>query len=166
MAHPQEKRDALRRKYVFENQSLEVAATLIGIPFATARNWKYAAKEMGDDWDKMRSANLFASGGIETMGQTLLAGFLVQYQSAFDDLEKSEDVNPLEKAKVLASLTDSYLKVVNANKKLMPETQAAAVALLVVEKLMQHISEVYPDKLADFALILQTFEQVMAQEFA
>lgn len=166
MAHPQEKRDALRRKYVFENQSLEVAAALIGIPFATARNWKYTAKEMGDDWDKARSANLFASGGIESIGQTLLAGFLVQYQSAFDDLEKSQDVNPLDKAKVLASLTDSYLKVVNANKKLLPETQAAAVALLVVEKLMQHISEVYPDKLADFALILQTFEQVMTREFA
>ncbi|SSY80647.1 DUF1804 family protein [Alysiella crassa] len=165
MAHPQEKRDLVRRKYIFENQSLEVAAMFCQVPFATARSWKYQAREQGDDWDKARSANLFASGGIETMGQTLLAGFLVQYQSAFDDLEKAEDVNPLEKAKVLASLTDSYLKVVNANKKLLPETQAAAVALQVVEELLNHISENYPNQLQDFALILQTFETVIERKF-
>lgn len=165
MAHPQEKRDALRRKYVFENQPLELAASLIGVPFATARNWKYQARELGDDWDKVRSANLFASGGIETMGQTLLAGFLVQYQSAFESLEQAEDVAPMEKAKILASLTDSYLKVINANKKLMPETQAMAVALQVVEALLGHINDVYPDKLQDFALILQTFETVIERKF-
>lgn len=165
MAHPQEKRDLVRRKYVFENQSLELAATFSGVPLATVRSWKYTAKEQGDDWDKARSAHLFAGGGIETVGQTLLAGFLVQWQSAFDDLEKAENVNPLEKAKVLASLTDSYLKVINANKKLLPETQATAVAVLVVEALLNHISEVYPNKLQDFALILQTFESVMERKF-
>lgn len=75
MAHPKEKRDLVRRKYVFENQPLELAATFSGVPLATARTWKYTAKEQGDDWDKARSAHLFAGGGIETVGQTMLAGF-------------------------------------------------------------------------------------------
>lgn len=164
MAHPQEKRDLVRRKYVFENQSLELAATFSGVPLATARSWKYAAKEQGDDWDKARSAHLFASGGIETVGHNMLAGFLVQYQSTFDDLEKAEGISPIEKSKALASLTDSYLKVINATKKMLPETQAAAVALQVVEELLNHISETYPDKLQDFALILQTFETVIERK--
>lgn len=166
MAHPQEKRDLLRRKYVFDNQPLELAATFVGIPLATARSWKYAAKEQGDDWDKVRSANLLAGGGLESIGHMILAGFLVQYQSTFDSLQNDETVKPMDRTRALASLADSYAKMVNTNKKVLPETQAAAVALQVVQLLLKHIADQYPDKLADFALILQTFESVVEREFS
>ncbi len=166
MAHPQEKRDLLRRKYVFDNQPLELAATFVGIPLATARSWKYAAKEQGDDWDKVRSANLLAGGGLESIGHMILAGFLVQYQSTFDSLQNDEKITPMDRTRALASLADSYAKMFNTNKKILHETQAAAVALQVVQLLLKHIADQYSDKLADFALILQTFESVVEREFS
>ncbi|WII93175.1 DUF1804 family protein [Kingella negevensis] len=83
MAYPQSKRDEIRRKYVFENQSLETVAMFAKVPIATARSWKYAAKEMGDDWDKVRAAHFMAGGGMEDMNRVIMTGFLVQYQNTF-----------------------------------------------------------------------------------
>ncbi|HHK5987314.1 TPA: DUF1804 family protein, partial [Neisseria subflava] len=53
MAHPKETREKLRRLYVSDGQTLEIAAMMCEIPTATARSWKRAAKETGDDWDKV-----------------------------------------------------------------------------------------------------------------
>ncbi len=166
MAHPKEVRDKVRRDYVSGRQTLEVAALLNKIPLPTARMWKKTAKEQGDDWDKVRSANLLAGGGLESIGHMILAGFLVQYQSTFDSLQNDEKITPMDRTRALASLADSYAKMVNTNKKILPETQAAAVALQVVQLLLKHIADQYSDKLADFALILQTFESVVEREFS
>lgn len=49
MAHPQEIREKLRRLYVSGEQTLETAALMCEIPQTTARAWKRADKEKGDD---------------------------------------------------------------------------------------------------------------------
>lgn len=67
MAHPQETRDKLRQLYIGGRQTLETAALVCQIPQATARAWKRAAKEKGDDWDKVRAAYTLAGGGIEDL---------------------------------------------------------------------------------------------------
>ena len=48
MAHPQETRDKLRKAFVFDQLSLEIAALQAGIGFGTARRWKADAKANGD----------------------------------------------------------------------------------------------------------------------
>ncbi|MFV9215739.1 DUF1804 family protein, partial [Serratia fonticola] len=79
MAHSQDVRDKLRRAYVFNNLSLEIAAAQQGVSFATARRWKSAAADKGDDWDKFRAANLLAGGGMEDVARAVLMGLVVQY---------------------------------------------------------------------------------------
>lgn len=49
MAHPQEIREKLRRLYVSGEQTLETAALMCEIPQTTARAWKRADKEKGDE---------------------------------------------------------------------------------------------------------------------
>lgn len=75
MAHPQEIREKLRRLYVSGEQTLETAALMCEIPQTTARAWKRADKEKGDDWDKMRAAYTLADGGIEDLSRAMLAGY-------------------------------------------------------------------------------------------
>lgn len=166
MAHPKEVRDKVRRDYVSGRQTLEMAALLNDIPLPTARQWKKIAKEQGDDWDKARSAYLLAGGGLEEFGQMMLTAFIVQYQDTMERLQNDTKLDAAERVKLLGSLSDSFAKNISTNKKLMPETQAAAVALQVVQSLFKHITEHYPDKLEDFALILQTFETVIEHEFS
>jgi len=167
MAHPKETREKLRRLYVSDGQTLEIAATMCEIPTATARNWKRAAKEQGAEWGRVRAASAWGGGGIEDLSRSLLAGFLVQYQSTMTMLQDTsvEELPPSERAKLLASLSDAFTKTVAANKRVLPEIQESAVAIKVIEKLFAYIADRHPDMLAAFDEVLQGFQAVIEKEF-
>ena len=129
--------------------------------------WKRAAKETGDDWDKVRAAYTLAGGGIEDLSRSLLTGFLVQYQSTMTMLQDTsvEELMPSERAKLLASLSDAFTKTVAANKRVLPEVQESATAIKVIEKLFAYIADQHPDMLAAFDKVLQGFQTVIEKEF-
>ncbi len=165
MAHPQEKRDLLRRKYVFDNQPLELAATFVGIPLATARSWKYAAKEQGDDWDKARSAYLLAGGGLEEIGQMMLAAFIVQYQDTMERLQNDTELDAVERVKLLSSLSDSFAKNISTNKKLMPEASELATAMKLLDMQLTWVQKNQPKNLQAFIDMLEPFGKFIETEF-
>lgn len=168
MAHPAETRKKLRQLYVAEHQSLEVAAQLCGISFGTARRWRDEAKADGDDWNEKRAVHTLAGGNLEEIAREALAEFLFEHRRTMQMLRESdaEQITPPERIKMFASIADSFNKIMAANTKMLPATQATAVVLKVLQLLLDHISETYPEKLADFTLILQTFEKVIEREFA
>lgn len=167
MAHPQETRDKLRGLYVSGGQTLEVAAELCDVPFATARGWKKSAKDKGDDWDKMRAAYTLAGGGIEDLSRATLAGFLTQYNSTMTMLQDAtvEDLPPSTRAKMLASLADAFTKTVAANARVMPETSKLATALELIEMLMEFAQKEYPKHLAAFVEVLEPFGTEVEKKF-
>lgn len=167
MAHPQEKRDRLRQLYISGEQTLETAALMCGIPQATARAWKRAAKEKGDDWDKLRAAYTLAGGGIEDLSRAMLAGFMVQYNSTMTQLQDTsvEDLTPSERAKMLASLADAFTKTVAANARVMPETSKLATALELIEFLMVFVQEKHPKHLAALVEVLEPFGAEVEKKF-
>lgn len=167
MAHPQEIRDKLRQLYVSGQQTLETAAMMCQIPFATARNWKKSAKDKGDDWDKLRAAYTLAGGGIEDLSRAMLAGFLTQYNSTMTQLQDTsvEDLTPSERAKMLASLADAFTKTVAANARVMPETSKLATALELIEMLMAFAQKEYPKHLAAFVEVLEPFGAEVEKRF-
>lgn len=166
MAHPQEKRDEVRRRYVFENCSLEMAATFAKVPIATARSWKYAAKETGDDWDKVRAAHFIAGGGLEDVNRLIMAGFLVQYQATFEHLNGSAEMDPIARVQALGSLADAYNKMVAANKKILPETSELATAMRVLNLLAEFTAQKYPKHLAAIIELLEPFGAYMQEKLA
>ncbi|STZ76325.1 DUF1804 family protein [Bergeriella denitrificans] len=167
MAHPKETREKLRGLYVSGKQTLETAAMICQIPFATARNWKRAALEKGDDWDKLRAAYTLAGGGIEDLSRAMLAGFLVQYNSTMTMLQDAttEDLRPSERAKLLSALADAFTKTVAANARVMPETSKLATALEVLEMLAVFVQEKHPAHLGAFVEVLEPFGAQVEQKF-
>ncbi|MFZ2269058.1 MAG: DUF1804 family protein [Azonexus sp.] len=127
MAHPPEKRQALRTAYI-GGLPLEAAADKVEVPYATARNWFRAARDEGDDWDKFRAASLIvAGGGIEqAMGRIIAAG-LMRCEAL---LERIGDItDPAEAADAVAALGDTISKLKNAAKSFMPDVSEQAVAI-------------------------------------
>lgn len=139
MAHAQATKDKLRRLYVFERLSLEVAAGQCGVSFATARRWKDKAEAEGDNWEKLRAAH--------TMAGTEL-----------------EDIPASERVTLLTSLSDSYNKAISANKKLLPETSRLAVAMEVLEKFAAWIKVKRPELLGAFLDELILFGKKLDKE--
>ncbi len=167
MAHPLETREKLRQLFISGNQTLEAAAVVCHIPLATARGWKKAAKEKGDDWDKLRAAYTLAGGGIEDLSRAMLAGFLAQYNNTMTMLQEDETENlmPSERAKLLASLADAFTKTVAANARVMPETSKLATSLEVIEMLMVFVQREYPKHLAVLVEVMEPFGREIEKRF-
>lgn len=164
MAHPKATRDKLRGLYI-NGQSLEAAAQLCKVAFGTARRWRDAAKDGGDDWDKLRAAHALAGGDVEAVARGMIAGQIVQYESVMKELQEAADISPLDKAKALASLSDSFNKAMAANRRLLPEVHEAAVAIKTVDLLSQHIKQYFPQLNNDFLNVFESFIPVIEQEF-
>lgn len=165
MAHGEDSRRAVRAAYVFDQLSLEVAAAKLGVPHATARNWKRTGKELGDDWDKARSAQMIAGGGIEDVVRQTLAVVVQQVQATVELIQQSPDMPPGEKVKMLCSLADAYNKIMAASRKLMPETDKLAVATDVAKRLAEFVRANYPQHAPAFAEILGPFGEDLARAY-
>ncbi|AXL78942.1 MULTISPECIES: DUF1804 family protein [Pseudomonas] len=164
MAHPKETRDALRRAYVLDRQSLEVAAAMFGVSYGTARRWKQQAEAEGDDWDKAQSAQLLAGGGLEDVARQVLAGLVTQFQATMEAVQVDADIKPAVKVQLLASLADAYNKTVSASKRVLPETSALATAMEVLQRLASFIRERFPQHAHAFAEVLEPFGELLARE--
>ena len=163
MAHGQETRDKLRRLYVFERLSLEVAAGQCGVSFATARRWKDKAETAGDNWEKLRAAHTMAGKDLEDIARQLLTDLVLQFKATMDALAR-EDIPASERVTLLTSLSDSYNKAISANKKLLPETSRLAVALEVLEKLADWLKAKRPELLGAFLDELEPFGAQLEKE--
>lgn len=164
MAHTQETRNGVRRAYVFDRQSLEVAAAMFGVSYGTARRWKQQAQKGGDDWDKSQTAQLMAGGGLEDIARQVLSGLVIQFQATMEAVQSDEKICPATKVQMLASLADAYNKTVAASKRVLPETSSLATAMQVIQRLAEFIRQHYPKHGAVFAEILEPFGEVIAKE--
>lgn len=165
MAHSPEIRDRVRRLYVFERLGLEMAALQCGVSMSTAGRWKRESLDAGDDWDKLRAANILAGGGIENVARAALTGFMTQYQATMDTLNSNAEIQAETKVKMLASLADSFNKTVSASRRVLPETSQLATAMEVVQALAVFIRENYPQHAAAFVEILEPFGNTLAKNY-
>jgi hypothetical protein len=155
----------VRAAFVFDQQGLEVAALRHAIPLATARRWKTEAKAEGDDWDKARSAQMIAGGGMEDVARQTLGVAVQQVQATLDSLQADDQLAAVDKVKMLASLADAYNKLLAANRRLMPETDKLAVAADVQRRLVEHLREAAPQLVAALVPHLQPFSEQLARDY-
>lgn len=165
MAHGEDTRRAVRAAYVFEQLSLEMAALKAEVPFATVRNWKRAGKEMGDDWDKARGAQMIAGGGIEDVVRQTLAIVVQQVQATVQSIQDAQDMSPAVKVDMLASLADAYNKLMAASRRLMPETDKLAVATDVVKRLAEFTRTKHPKHAPALIEVLEPFADELARAY-
>lgn len=165
MAHGEDSRRAVRAAYVFDQLSLEVAAIKYGVPYATVRNWKRAGKELGDDWDKARGAQMIAGGGIEDVVRQTLGIVVQQVQATVQGIQDAPDMSPAVKVDMLASLADAYNKLMAASRRLMPETDKLAVATDVVKRLADFTRTKHPKHAAALIEVLEPFADELARAY-
>ena len=165
MAHGEEKIRAVRASYVFDQLGLEIAAMKHGIPEATARRWKRDAKQAGDDWDKARSAQMIAGGGIEDVVRQTLAVVVQQVQATVEAIQANPDMPPADKVQALASLADAYNKLMAASKRLMPETDKLAVAMDVVKRMAEFVAKRKPALAHEFVELMEPFGDEIARHY-
>ena len=165
MAHDEKTKADVRRYYVFDCLTLELAAEKAKVSYNTVRRWKREAEARGDNWDKVRDASTMASGKIEDVARGMLTTFVLYFESTMDELRKTEDLPVSEKAKLIQGLGDSYSKMVASSKRLLPEVSELATAWKVIEMVTNLIKTKHSDLLPTFLSVLDDLESIVKQEF-
>lgn len=165
MAHDEKTKADVRRYYVFDCLTLELAAEKAKVSYNTARRWKKEAETRGDNWDTVRDANTMASGKVEDVARGMLTTFVLYFESTMDELRKTEDLPVSEKAKLIQGLGDSYSKMVASSKRLLPEVSELATAWKVIEMVTNLIKTKHSDLLPTFLSVLDDLESIVKQEF-
>jgi hypothetical protein len=155
MAHPPEKRLALRTGYI-GGLPLEQAADKVGVPYATARNWYRDARANDDDWDKFRNASLIvAGGGIEqAMGRIIAAG-LLRCEALLERVGEIDD--PADAAAAVASLGDTMSKLRVAAKSFMPEVSEQVIVADTLKALAVWTGDAAPVKGMVLAELIEAY---------
>jgi uncharacterized protein YjcR len=159
MAYPPEMRDKIRRTYVFNQMSLEVVAAMMAVSFGTARRWKKEAQDAGDDWDRVRAAQVMAGGSLEAAGREMLISLIIQFQTATEKLNTDTSLSAEKRVDLLASLSDALSKATSANKKILPQTSELATALTVIKELGDFINQRFPQHNTVFVEVLEAFSE-------
>ncbi len=154
MAYPQEIKDKVRGSYVYDRLALEDAARAHGIPYNTARTWKKKAKDRGDNWDRARQATRMVNDDITA---AVMEDFVLLFQSTMTSLKEAQDMPALQKAEILAKLSDSYVKTMKAAGGGDPKMGKLAIALDVLNMLSEFIRKHYPEQVVPFTELLEPF---------
>ena len=165
MAHDEKTKADVRRYYVFDCLTLELAAEKAKVSYNTARRWKREAESRGDNWDKVRDANTMASGKVEDVARGMLTTFVLYFENTMDEIKRAEELPVSEKAKLIQGLGDSYSKMVASSKRLLPEVSELATAWKVIEMVTNLIKTKQPDLLPAFLSVLDDLEGIVKQEF-
>jgi hypothetical protein len=157
MAHPPETRAAVRAAYIYQRLPLPECAAQAKVSEGVVRSWKRAAYAGGDDWDAARAAAALSREGQLAVATAVLEDFVVLFRSATGRLKDGGGLDPIEGAKTLAMLADSYSKMMSAAGKVSTPINRLSVALETLRELAKYISVERPDSLAVFAELLEGF---------
>ena len=163
MTHSASLKAACRAAYI-NNMPLTQIATAQGVPLPTLRGWKRRAAEKGDDWDKLRAANLLAGEGMEAVARQTLSDYVLQHKALMGEIIEAQDMTAREKTQALASLADSFNKMVSASRRVLPETNELSVALRVIQMLTEFVRRQFPQHAAALLEVLEPFADEVAEK--
>ena len=136
MTHPKQTKDKCRAAYVQGNQ-LPAAAMSAGVGLQTARNGKRDAATAGDDWDVARAARLMSHSSINALTSTVFEALCEQYVMTLDSLKADKEISPMQKAEMLARLSDGYTKTLAAAGRANPRLAKLAVGMDLLKDMAQ-----------------------------
>jgi len=165
MAANDDARREARTRYVIDRQSLPVIALALGVSSSTASRWKRDAKRNGDDWDVARAASTVQCEGLDSLIARLVEDYVIQHQATIDDLKSRTDMQPLERAQVLASLADSMSKTTASAGRLSPKINKLGVAMDVLRLLGEFLPEQFPQHTEALLEVLEPFGGRLAEVY-
>jgi hypothetical protein len=107
---------------------------------------------------------MLAGGGMESVAREMLMSLIIQIKSVVDIVGTAE-INALEKAKAITSMTDSLSKALAASKRILPETSELATALETIQLLTEFARERMPQHLPVVLELIEPFGETLAAHY-
>ena len=166
MAHSRQTRATARSLYVHQRHALQTIALTLGVSTGTVSRWKTDARDKGDDWDIARAAATMADEGFDKLVADAVEGFTVMFQATMEQIQSEGGLAPADKAKMMASLADSFNKMVNSAGRASPNLSRLGIATEVLQRLAEFVREQFPTHQDAFLDILEPFGLELAKAYA
>ena len=124
--------------------ALPTIALTLDVAYGTVRRWKNDAQGRGDDWDIARSAATMSGEGFDKLVSDAVEGFTVMFQATMEQIQQAVDMQPADKAKMMAALADSFNKMINAAGRASPNLSKLGIATEVLGKLAAFVRDDFP----------------------
>lgn len=165
MAHAQERRTQLRGLYVYKRLPMEAACASMHLPASTGKRWKQEAKAAGDDWETARAAVALGDENFTQIAKKLLEDYLVMHQAVVDQIKAEKKLDLVDKANIMSSLTDGFVKTMAAMKRISPEISRHTTALEVITLLTTFSQKKYPQHVPALIEMLEPFGAELAKAY-
>lgn len=166
MAYSKEIRTKARSLYVHSRYTLPTIAITLDVAGATISRWKVDAQAQGDDWDVARAAATMQGEGFDKLVADAVEGFTVMFQATMEQIQQAENMQPADKAKMMASLADSFNKMINSAGRASPSLSKLAIATDVLRKLAEFVRSDFIQHASAFEEILEPFGLEIAKAYA
>lgn len=111
--------------------------------------------------DALRMACCF--GGIPAMFYSDGGpGYVTQHKALMSEIITADDMSAQQKTAALASLADSFNKMVSASRRVLPESNELAVALRVIQLLTEFVRQRFPQHATALLEVLEPFADEVA----
>lgn len=164
MAYDKSTRNKVRVKYV-QGMPLATAAEACRVPYNTARNWKRADAEAGNDWDIARNARRMTKSGVEEMANEVLGELAEQFLATLNAVKADPKMPADKRADILVRLMDGYNKAISAASRAMPNANRLAAAMDVLKFLNAFIAEHFPKLRGQFLEVTEAAGDAFVREF-
>ncbi len=140
--HDTTTRQKARTLYVYKGCSFKDIERIIKVPDKTIRRWKDRAKEMfEDDWDSVRHIISLSEQTVDTINRQVYAEWLTKFKEVQKKILNDAKMVTTARIAALASLADSFNKMIAAMRKIEPEVNVASTALTVLETIADYLNE-------------------------
>lgn len=164
MAYDNATRHKVRAKFV-QGLPLNTAAHACGVPYNTARNWKRADEEAGDNWDIARTAKRMTSSGAEELTNQVLAELAEQFLATIALLKSDKSLTAAQRAQILMQLGDSYSKSMAAASRAAPNTNRLATVMDSQRFMAEQVKKHAPKFHTEFLRVLEASGSDLVREF-
>ncbi|AGC50701.1 DUF1804 family protein [Lawsonia intracellularis] len=164
-AYAPETKEAIRNEYITSRKTLAEVASSFNVALSTAARWKGEAKKLSDDWDILREHFFLVGSGMENITRQMFIEYVLQHKKILEEIQEDMDISTSTKVHMLAKLSSSLSKTVEASRHALPKTDRLATALDVMRKLVQFTQHRYPQHALYLLEILEPFGNILITEY-
>lgn len=151
--------------YVQSRHALPVIAITLDVPEGTLRRWKTDAAGAGDDWDTARAAQMVKGEGFEAVVTQAVEDFTIMFQATMEGLREDDKLAHADRAKIMASLSDAFNKMIGAAGRASPRLSRLAIATDVLKRFAEFVHDEFPHHSAVFLDVLEPFGEVLSKAY-
>lgn len=90
----------------------------------------------------------------------------MQFLATLEELKNNQKLQPVQKADILARLSDSFIKTVNAAGRSNPKLATLSICMDVLRDFASFVQAKYPKEHARFIAYLEEFGQEVAKKYS